>query len=78
MEDNLTSADPLSYTTNGSRGDLKIQGKRLLPSNVRTPKPQLPVELWIINIDRLKGKQFIIKLSSEDNRRDINAMVPFA
>ena len=22
MEDNLTSADPLSYTTNGSRGDL--------------------------------------------------------
>ena len=21
MEDNLTSADPLSYTTNGSRGD---------------------------------------------------------
>ena len=24
MEDNLTSADPLSYTTNGSRGDLEI------------------------------------------------------
>ena len=26
MEDNLTSADPLSYTTNGSRGDLQILG----------------------------------------------------
>ena len=25
-EDNLTSADPLSYTTNGSRGDLQILG----------------------------------------------------
>ena len=31
MEDNLTSADPLSYTTNGSRGDLERRGKRLLP-----------------------------------------------
>ena len=29
---------------------------------------QLPVELRIINIDRQVGKQFIIKLSSEDNR----------
>ena len=27
------------------------------------------MELWIINIDRQPGKQFIINLSSEDNRR---------
>ena len=31
MEDNLTSADPLSYSTNGSRVDLDDWGKRLLP-----------------------------------------------
>ena len=28
MEDNLTSADPLSYTTNGSGVDLELRGKR--------------------------------------------------
>ena len=28
---------------------------------------QLPVELRIIHIDRKTGKQFIVKLSSEDN-----------
>ena len=47
----------------------RFQGKRLLPSNVRTPTPQFPVELRIINIDRQTGKQFIIKLTTEDNRR---------
>ena len=26
IEDNLTSADPLSYTTNGSRVDLELRG----------------------------------------------------
>ena len=66
MEDNLTSADPLSYTTNGSQVDLE---HRVSVSNVRTPTPQLPVELRIINIHRQTGKQFILKLSSEDNRR---------
>ncbi len=69
MEDNLTSTDPLSYTTNGSRVDQGARSERLLPLNVRTPTPQLPVELRIINIDRQTGKQFIIKISSEDNRR---------
>ena len=62
IEDNLTSADPPSYTTNESiprrPGEL---GQRLLPLTLVTPTPQLPVELWIINIDRQTGKQFIIK-----------------
>ena len=31
MEDNLTSADPLSYTTNGSQGELELRGRHLLP-----------------------------------------------
>ena len=35
-------------------------GKRLLPPTLATPTPQLPVELWIINIDTQTGKQFII------------------
>ena len=39
------------------------------PLTLEAPKPQLPVELRIINIDRQTGKQFIIKLSSENNRR---------
>ena len=60
MEDNSTSADPLSYTTNGSRVDLELRGNRLLPLNVRTPTPQLRVELRIIKIDRETGNQFKI------------------
>ena len=36
MEDNLTRADSLSYITNGSRGDLELRGKRLLPQTLDT------------------------------------------
>ena len=54
MEDNSTSADPLSYTTNASRVDQGARSERLLP--LTTPTPQLR----IINIDRQTGKQFII------------------
>ena len=38
MEDNLTSADPLSYTTNGSWGDL---GSLVSVSCLHNPTPQL-------------------------------------
>ena len=49
---------------------------------VKTPKPHLPVELRIINIDRQTGKQFIIKLrtnknkpeGSDRNRMDIDGL----
>ena len=64
MEDNLTSADPLSYTTNRSRVDLELRGKRLLPLNVR-----------IINIDRQTGiepafEEWIPGKTSENHTSD--------
>ena len=47
MEDNLTSADPLSYTTNGSGIDL---GSLVSVSCVPNPTPHFPVGPWIKNI----------------------------
>ena len=41
MEDYLTSADPLSYTINGSEVDLEVRGKRLLPLTFELPTPEL-------------------------------------
>ena len=35
IEDNLTSADPLYYTTNGSRVDQGVRSERLLPLTIR-------------------------------------------
>ena len=61
MEDNLTSADPLSYTTNRSGVDLVSQGKRLLraqPNPImwdpgpKTWKEKLDIGQCIVSLSR--------------------------
>ena len=68
MEDNLTSADPLSNTTNGSPVDLEnrvsISGPLTLDSNLRASCGAPDHKQ-----SQTDSTQFIIKLSSEINRR---------
>ena len=47
MEENLISAESLSYSTNGSQGD---RGSLVSVSCVHYPTPRLPVGPWIKNI----------------------------
>ena len=68
IEDNLTSDDPLSYTTTimipcrpVKLSERLLTRKNPLHSFLWSPGPQ--------SLDRQTGEQFILKLSSEDNRR---------
>ena len=63
MEDNLSGADPLSYATNVSQGDL---GNLVSVSNVHNPTPKLPVGPWIKNIGQVSNLSF--NYPPKDNR----------